>query len=230
MQDNSEFYKEVYYKELERRNSLNTEIALQGTTVVGIISGMFFLLTNIKSDSAWVHWIFTILVSLETLIAFAVIFYLTRSYYDFIEQGRKYTYLPKMRTIEGYQKRVSKKEFENFMIDSFIEACDNHIEHNDHKSELLTKSSRWMTYLIIVGSAIAFFFVCNYLFDNPNLKNNKNGNQKSGHKTAKTSAANTTVSAQPRQSGSTKTAFARSTGTQRQDTLHKEIKAKFARK
>lgn len=37
-----EFYKELYYKELERKGALNNEIALQSTVLIALLSGIFF--------------------------------------------------------------------------------------------------------------------------------------------------------------------------------------------
>ncbi|WP_266363054.1 hypothetical protein [Tellurirhabdus rosea] len=169
-----DFYKEVYYKELDRRNSLNTEIALQATTLVAIVSSVFSLLTNLKSSSACLHFIFAFLTLGETVIAVVAVYYLMRSYYDFIKRGRRFRYLPKMEKVHEYYEQVDGQEFNSFLRDYFIAACDSHITHNDHKSVLLTKSSRWMTYLVMGGGLIALIFIVNYVFDNPNLKTTSN--------------------------------------------------------
>lgn len=180
--DHLEFYKEVYYKELDRRNSLNTEIALQGTILVAIISGIFFLLTNLKSDRVWLYHLVSGLVGIETVIGLVAAFLLMRSYYDFWKKGRTFVYLPHMKSVNAYYKQVDKREFNSFLQDAFIEACDSHIEHNDHKTSLLTKSSRWMTYLMLGGAVITIVFLGNYLLDNPNLKPTiTNGDQEPKH-------------------------------------------------
>lgn len=186
--DHLEFYKEVYYKELDRRNSLNTEIALQGTILVAIISGIFFLLTNLKTDRAWLHHVFSGVVGLETLVGFFTASILMRSYYDYMKKGRKFDYLPAMKDVDAYYKQVDRKEFDSFLKDAFVAACDSHIEHNDDKTKLLTTSSRWMTYLMLGGAFITIVFLGNYLLDNPNLKTTgNNADQKSEH--ADTTAA-----------------------------------------
>ena len=222
--DHLEFYKEVYYKELDRRSSLNTEIALQGTILVAIISGIFFLLTNLKSNRAWLHHLFSVLVGLETIIGFFAAFLLMRSYYDFLENGRTFNYLPTMKRVDAYYRQVDQKEFNSFLQDAFVEACDSHIEHNDDKTRLLTKSSRWMTYLMFGGVIITTVFLGNYLLDNPNLKSTTNDDQKSKHAdTTAAGPASSTAAATATSPVSSTSATPPAGRTRRQDTIPHEV-------
>lgn len=223
-----DFYKEVYYRELERRNSLNTEIALQGTILVAIISGIFFLLTNLKSDHEWLHILFSALVVLETIVGLIAAWLLMRSYYDFFKKGRTFTYLPAMKDVDAYFKQVDRNEFDSFLQDSFIEACDSHIAHNDHKTRLLTRSSRWITYLMLVGAIITIVFLGNYLFYNPNLKTTGNhDDQKSEYAdtTAACTASATTNATASRPIGSTPATPSAGRARQQYPVPHKVVGA-----
>lgn len=108
---NLDFYKEVYYKELERRNHLNTEISLQTTLLVAIVSGLFYLLNSFKTEHLSLFCFFIALFLVNLGHALCAGYYLLRSYYDFLHEGRAYKYLPKMALVDRYFHEVEDQEY-----------------------------------------------------------------------------------------------------------------------
>jgi len=167
--DRISFYKEIYYKELDRKSSLNNEVTLQGTILVALLSGIFFLFTSTKSKILCVNTCFNIVILINIVLILVTGYYLFKSYYDFDNKGRKYHYLPKISDIEQYYVTCSQRsnsiEFESYLIDTLIVVADSHIEKNDHKTLLLTNSAKWMAWSFRLAAVIIVMFLLNTIIE-----------------------------------------------------------------
>ncbi|MCE6993113.1 hypothetical protein [Dyadobacter sp. CY323] len=218
-----DFYKENYYKEVERRNSLNNEITLQGTVLIALISGVFILLTSFKNPVHCVVLFFNFFVLVELIFIVGTGYHLFNSYYKFNKGGREFLLLPKMKEVEQYFKDCKKHpdpdEFEDFLREKFILISDNISEHNNDKSTDLTRSSGWMTRSFAGASFIVFCFLVNYSVEPYLRKDEKPSDQETVNNEPKQQSIEPGAAKPTAVTDSgTATAAPRSTATSRKDS------------
>lgn len=163
----TDFYKELYYKELERRSSLNNEIALQSTVLIAFLSGLFFLRQSFQSSIDCFVILLSIVIAANVIVVMITGYFLFRSYYDFLKKGRKYEYLPTLKEIDSFYIECAKQNkadtFEDYLINTLVTVTDSHLINNDEKTQLLTKAARWMTRSFFLAAIVVFLF----LFQSP---------------------------------------------------------------
>ena len=161
-----EFYRDYYYKEVDRNTGLTNEITLQGTVMIALISGLFILLTSFKSSSGVATILFNLFVLFDLFCIFRTGYFLLKSYYKFDKGGRESFYLPRIAMLEQHYQNskdnVNPNEFEESLIDNFCEAFSQLRDNNNDKSNNLNKSSDWMTKSFAAAAFILFCFLVNY--------------------------------------------------------------------
>ncbi|WP_138485394.1 hypothetical protein [Dyadobacter bucti] len=202
-----EFYKENYYKEIERRNSLTNEIGLLGTVMIALVSGVYVLFTSFKNPIPCITLIFNLLVAVDLYFILGTGYHLLSSYYKFSTKGRTSLLLPRLKVMEGYydvcKDPSHQDEFENYLKDQFITLSDQLVESNNDKSRDLTKSASWMTSSFKGAAVLIVCFLVNYTaepFITRFIKNTKEihtakDNNEQRPKSVKTGAGPTTDTA-----------------------------------
>lgn len=164
-----EFYKEVYYKELERRNSLMNEVVLQGTVLIALISGIFFLLKEFQTNIPFSKPFFQFAVLTDLILITFTGYHLFDSYYKFKKSGRSNAFLPHLKAIDKYYNdcaaRSNQPAFENHLKNLFIQLSDTQFDNNNDKSRSLTKASKWMTVSFAGAAVVVFIFFLNFAID-----------------------------------------------------------------
>jgi len=160
-----EFYKENYYKEVERLSRLTNEIALQGTVLIALISGIFYLLNSFITVIPFALPFFQLIVLAELVPITRAGYYLFQSYSKVAEKGREYQYLPELNKIDKYYdecKGISDQpRFDQFLKKNFIEMSDKLFLNNNDKSKCLTDASKWLAVSFGGASGIVLIFFLN---------------------------------------------------------------------
>lgn len=161
-----EFYKENYYKELERRNSLTSEVALQGTVMIALISGIFWLLQSFVTSMPYSADLFKLSVFIELILITCTGYHLFDSYYKFSKKGRPSAFLPKLEDIDKYydecKGKADQPAFESYLKRTFIRLSDTQFINNNDKTVGLTKASKWMTRSFGCAGVVVFIFFINF--------------------------------------------------------------------
>ncbi len=110
-----EFYKEQYYRELERKDRLNEKFN-SFLTIVTIIGGGLFVILNKLVDVINDKQYNSLVIIVPTLIIICILFVLIFKYMYNVYYEKEYTYLNSIEKIE--QKR---KEYEDFYTTSYEE-------------------------------------------------------------------------------------------------------------
>jgi hypothetical protein len=173
-----EFYKENYYKEVERLSRLTNEIALQGTVMIALISGIFYLLNLFATAIPRILAIFQFVTFVELVLIIVTGYYLFSSYYKFAKKGRAYQYLPELKKIDKYYddcKGISDQpRFDKYLKDNFIEMSDKLFRNNNDKTRSLTEASKWMTFSFTGAAVIVLIFFLNFIGNPYYIENQKN--------------------------------------------------------
>jgi hypothetical protein len=78
-----DFYKETYYKELDKKDEINTSLAVPMSIASGMFAGLFFMSTTFCYKDHELSSIFFIAaLSLSCLLLIISIFYLSQAYND----------------------------------------------------------------------------------------------------------------------------------------------------
>lgn len=172
-----EFLKEWFYKEEERKNSLNNSINIQLTILTAIIAVIYYCLSKFNYElNNFLFWIFLILISITILFWLISIYYLLKSYNN-LYRGFKYNGFPKANFIneeyeklEPYHKKYKKKlnkSLHHLVRDNIeqilIQSVDNNVYINDKKSAYLHKSKIHLLNCILSLLISTLLFSLNYI-------------------------------------------------------------------
>lgn len=174
-----EYYKELYFKELERREHINQELNTPLSILTGLIVGIFFLATTFSYESSEASKIlFWVILLLALLPLCASVYFLVLGFVDrkaFFQLWNVYEYkaLPKTSEIRDWQLNLdryyenllgtnvgvaeaSNEQFQTAMIDRLIEFTDHNIQRNDTKGYNIYNAKIFVIYSVLVSSLLVF--------------------------------------------------------------------------
>lgn len=182
MKNKFEFYKENYFKELDKRNEINNSLSLPIGLITAIVAGIFYLLTNFDYKySLFLALIFsaTILISLCFLII--SVYHLIKAYSDF-PKAYYYAILPDTNEIENYYQELKKfyssntsvtdtseQEVENHILTEMIKNTGENQKNNKRKSKFRYDCEYYLIATLISICLVLPFFGINYAYK-PNNK------------------------------------------------------------
>lgn len=159
--DRFEFYKELYFKELERKENLNNSLSTPITLITGGIVVIYFFLSVFDfTISVWLSITFILLLSANSIVLIFSSFFLASAYAKVIPFSKPYGYLYMAdpisledyykSLIEYYQKigqkdhleEISGKDLETHVNELLCEYTKSNSEQNDRKTLKMTRSKR----------------------------------------------------------------------------------------
>jgi hypothetical protein len=177
--DRFELYKELYFKEQERKNNINDSLSFPTGVITGLIAWLFFFVDqkyfpSLKSIPWWAH-IFLIL-SLATLIC--SIYFVIVSFFKFkfvkktiVTSAYNYAYIPYPREYEGYyqsrlkknqepnatgQNPISDEELKAALIEDFAVSCEHNIKLNEQKIGRVAKAKLFLSLSLMFNFFLLF--------------------------------------------------------------------------
>lgn len=174
-----EIFKDVYYKELERKNELEESLMLPVGIITALSTGFFYLVSNFNYQChSWLRMIFIIFAFSALSLIITTIYQLIRAYNNFTF-GYKYHYIPYSTDIEQYysdlihyfkdkkhtEERAIKetnKIIEQFFIDEFIKKSDLNCYNNDKKQSHSYKARIFLIFALISIFILVIPFGINY--------------------------------------------------------------------
>lgn len=176
-----EFLKEWFYKEEERKGTLNDSLNIPIGILTGIVAVVYFVLSNYnyENGSKLLKFLFIILIIVCIFFWLRCIFYLLLSYNNF-HRGYGYKAFPsadfikkEYETLTPYYKEY-KSEFEetgvtldklveNNIEEILVQCIDNNVFNNDKKSGYLHNSKTSIIICILSLFFSSIIFSINYI-------------------------------------------------------------------
>lgn len=177
------FYKELFYKEVDRRKDFNNSIIVPITLLTGVFSIIFYLISAYKFLN-WVFWdyCFIVLFTLSTIF-FIICAYYTIKFYSNIDSGFKTIELPRPDEIEEYRKKlwlfhdkvdVANEAFNTWLIEQYITATVNYQTNNDLKATHFFQFKKYFFYGLIILFLSGVLFIQNILANRKDNDENLN--------------------------------------------------------
>ncbi|AVP46921.1 MULTISPECIES: hypothetical protein [Bacillus cereus group] len=167
----NEFYKELYYKEIERREQLSNRVNLPFSILTLIFGGLFYTVQNNNLIKiGWLHDIYYVLTVLSIGMLLANIGVLFRASF-----GYKYGYVPSAQLIKDHETALEDyyRTNSNLSEDKIKEAVDDDLKeyingiyittanNNAKKNDLKSGWLRIGSYGIIASITLLILtFVC----------------------------------------------------------------------
>lgn len=170
-----EFFKELYFKELDKRNEINNSLSLPIGLITAVVAGIFYLLTNF--DYRY-YFIITILFSVAVIAAIsflvASIYHLIKAYTDF-PKGYEYSLIADANDIEDYYKQLKEfysvnpssintadHELESYVLTEIIKNTDDNQKNNKRKNKFRYNCEKYLIAAFILLCLSLPFFGINY--------------------------------------------------------------------
>ena len=172
-----EILKEWFYKEEERKDSLNNSINIQLTILTAIIAAIYYYLIKFNYLENFIYWFFLILMGITVFFWLASIFYLLKSYNN-LYKGFEYKGFPNANFINNEYENL-KDYYEEYKDDLeqnldelvlenvekiLITSLDNNVFMNDQKSGYLHKSKIHLVNCILTLLFTSIAFSLNYIY------------------------------------------------------------------
>ena len=160
--DNFEFYKELYFKENERRmevqNSMNIPIAV----ITATASVEFYLITTMNYKNGVINnWIFYFLIGFSNIGLLISIFNLIRAFGEFFK-GYEYSSIPYVQQLydwslnldkyfkdQGKTTQDAEQHFKKYMVENLIKHTDHNMYVNDQKFTCIFLSKKFLIFSMI---------------------------------------------------------------------------------
>jgi hypothetical protein len=158
-----EFYKELYFKENERRqevlNSLNIPIAI----ITALSSASYFFITSFDYKiESFLSGIFIALISITGICLLFAIYFLIRAFSDFTK-GYEYSGIPYTNELYNWNKNLEDhfEEYENdrtlakehysvFITENLVKHTEHNMYVNDKKHGYIYRSKKFLIIALIL--------------------------------------------------------------------------------
>ena len=161
------FYKELYYKESERKEQITNSLNIHIGVITGFLTIQFYLITSFNFELSKILSSFFIILCFTTLgLSLFSIYNLLLTYSNFLK-GFTSTGLPTAKEIEKYRLELVEYhtnlnkidlEFKKYLIEEYIKNYDSLLQNNDRRVQFLFLSKKYS----IIG--LTFILVASLLF------------------------------------------------------------------
>lgn len=163
-----DFYKDLYFFELKRKNEILIEHSIPITIITACIAAFFYFANNVDVENLTLNvWatFFLLFISPSIIAIFLSLYYMWQSF----SKGFEYKYLPtavsfhkkfeSISTKEKNEKEKKNNKEEKIVIEKLIECATINSENNLKKTRYLHKSKK---YIVIALACIFLSSICFY--------------------------------------------------------------------
>ncbi len=173
--DYSDFYKERYYREIERKNEITSSFSTPIGIISALVAAVSYMFTSFDfSISIWIN-IFFILLTISSIILLGIAIYnLIKALSDF-HNGFQYAYLNNADKLDDYHKELKKfhaaaiatntipdDEFEEYILSELIKSSSINQTNNDTKTYYRFICNKFMVFGFISICILTFPFGINF--------------------------------------------------------------------
>ncbi len=175
MSEKSDFLKELYFHELDRKKSLESMVTLPCGIIAGLLGlvGYYFTKFNFNLPGKWetvLELAFLASASLAIVFLLLAVYWCARTVI-----GSKYEHLPGANTILTYwndleswhrkylpknSEEANRVDFDDFLTRSLAQCCQRNWSANHYRSEELFRTKRSIVWALIV---VVILSICYYI-------------------------------------------------------------------
>lgn len=159
------FYKELYFKENERRQEVNSALNIPLAVITALSSGTYFLITSFayKADS-FLSLVFVLLMVLTGITLLISIYFLIRAFSDF-SKGYEYLGIPYVNELYNWHQELEEycktyelgkdhtdELFETYLLKNLVKHTDHNMYVNDKKLGYIYLSKKFL-----IGALVLIF-------------------------------------------------------------------------
>lgn len=148
-----EFYRDIYQREMSRRDSIDKNLSLVTTGVTALILSSIFVILSGKLDMEYTASKICIVSAVSCLLFCGLsIVNLTSAV-----SGRNYHYLDYPDLISDFEnklishhgnKKLARKEFKDYLLSEYIRCASHNSRQNDQKAYEYDNAKRWLLWSI----------------------------------------------------------------------------------
>lgn len=173
MKDKFDFYQDYYFRELNRRNEINSSLSIPIGLITALVGGGSYLLTNFEYHlSPWLTVPFTVTMTAGLVFLLFSIYNLIKAYTNF--PGRyDYVFIADNEVIERYRqdlkayyaanpslRDVSEEEFDGYLIAEMVKNTGVNQKNNKRKTKFSYNCEKnLINALISISISLSFFSV-----------------------------------------------------------------------
>lgn len=172
-----DFYKEVYYKELDKKDEINNSLSIPMSIASAMFAGFFFMATTFcYTESLCLPFI--LLISLSCLLLLIAVWYLFRAYNDSgIDGFYSYRALTNTEELANFYELLkeyhieiksekaeddARKDFREELMKQMISHTSVNQKNNAAKLEYFRLCRKYLLFCMISGALTLFPFGINY--------------------------------------------------------------------
>lgn len=173
-----DFYKNLYFHEIEIREKLNARVQTPLIIIISIIGALAFMLQNYdKNMHNESSLLFIVFLAASFLTLLLSVYYFIRSWYNWT-----YSFLPTAKDTESYRgklyetykeykdgEKMAENYLDEYLCNYFIECSSNNTQVNDKRTLYFHKTNRWLIMTAFLA-LISFFSFCYGNLDTRNQK------------------------------------------------------------
>jgi hypothetical protein len=172
--DYLEFYKERYYKEVERKNEITSSFSTPIGIISALVAALFYFLTLFDfSINIILSIIFIAIAALSVVLLGIAIYHLIIAFSN-SHNGLRYAYLNNSDELENYHKELknyciesnaadtSDKEFNDYILNELIKSSSINQTNNDTKVFHRFICNKYMIFAFLAVCSLAFPFGVNF--------------------------------------------------------------------
>ena len=179
--DNLEFYKEQYYKEIERKNDISNSLATPIGIISALVAGLFYSLTSFNFTLNAILVVVFILTLIVILFLSISIFHLIKAFSD-IQNGFNYAYLIDTDDLDKYHKElkeyykqtnttdISDEEFKDYVLSELIKSTGINQKNNKSKIKHRYLCHKYMIRAFLTMCILTISFGINFGLQNTKQK------------------------------------------------------------
>jgi len=157
-----DFYKELYYHEIDRKGKLDSYVNIPISIISAIVAILYFLFSNFEYDINYIITItFIVAIGITLIFVTVSIVHLLKLYNNF-SSGHKYSFFPFASELNKYHdelqdyysdnehnKSKGAEEFNEYLIDNAIKHIDHNMIKNDSRSLTLYKTKKYLLFTLL---------------------------------------------------------------------------------
>jgi hypothetical protein len=178
-----EFYKDLYFKEIERRSQLNNDISIPVGLATVLATAIFYYFTTYSFKQFFIFEIVFTFTLLSGTVTLCISVYFIIQSYTFFGRNMPYDYIAFPKEIEKYYvdyinyetaigiapeqiKINADTAFENYLLEAYIRTTSKNTCTNDKRSFNLYMSKKYII-ISFISLFIAFIPFAKYLIEKP---------------------------------------------------------------
>lgn len=170
-----EFYKEFYFKELDKKNEINGSLSQPIGLITAFVAAIFYLVTNFNYKYSFsLTLIFVITISGAIFFLAISVYHLVKAYNDF-PRGYNYAIIADTNDIDNYYQQLkayyaahsstpdtSDQDLEDYILEEMIRNTGDNQKNNKRKNKFSYNCEKNLIIVLMITCLSLITFSLNY--------------------------------------------------------------------